>query len=260
MTSSEPLCVQDIETLSTKDVLHRLGLGQAADGVEAEARKAIARNDGPMTLFERLMRQELIHRIETRAARGLKRSGIFPVSTLDTYDWDFPERIDKEKVRKAADLEFLKNRTNVVFVGPSGVGKTHLGNALGVLAAARGYSVRFVTAADLVNDLVQKQARNTLSRAMIAWGAWDLLIIDELGYLRFDPRGSDLLYQVLNRRYMRASTIVTTNLPFKEWGKLFPDAAAASAIAERLVHNGILVRITGRSFRTVKPGGDADND
>ncbi len=107
-----------------------------------------------------------------------------------------------------------------------------MANSVGQLACLRGYRVRFVLAADLVNDLVAGQAKNTLHRSLAAWSAPDLLLIDELGYLSFDARGADLLYQVFNRRYQRASTIVTTNLPFKDWGKLFHNSAAASAIAE----------------------------
>jgi DNA replication protein DnaC len=110
--------------------------------------------------------------------------------------------------------------------------------------------VRFTTAADLVNDLVGGHARNTLTRRLAAWAAPDLLLVDELGYLSFDARGADLLYQVFNRRYQRSSTIVTTNLAFKDWGSLFSNSAAASAIADRLVHKGILVRITGKSRRS----------
>ena len=105
-------------------------------------------------------------------------------------------------------------------------------------------------AADLVNDLVAGAARNTLSKRLSTWAAPELLIIDELGYLSFDARGADLLYQVFNKRYQRASTIVTTNLAFKDWGTLFHNAAAASAIADRLVHKGLLVKIVGKSKRS----------
>lgn len=129
------------------------------------------------------------------------------------------------------------------------MGKTHLANAIGVLACLRGYRVRFILAADLVNDLVAAQVRNTLHRRLLAWGSPDLLLVDELGYLSFDNRGADLLYQIFSRRYQRASTIVTTNLAFKDWGKLFHNAGAASAIAERLVHRGLLIRIAGKSHR-----------
>jgi DNA replication protein DnaC len=134
--------------------------------------------------------------------------------------------------------------------GPSVVGKTHRANAIGHLACLRGQRVRFALAADLVNDLVAAAARNTLHKRLAAWGTPELLLIDELGYLSFDARGADLLYQVFNRRYQRTSTIVTTNLPFKDWGKLFHNSAAASAIADRLVHKGLLVQITGKSRRS----------
>jgi DNA replication protein DnaC len=137
-----------------------------------------------------------------------------------------------------------------VFVGPSGVGKTHLANAIGQLACLQGFRVRFTTAADLVNDLVAAQSRNTLHRRLAFWATPELLLVDELGYLTFDSRGADLLYQVFNRRYQRAATCVTTNLPFKEWGRLFHNAAAASAIADRLVHKGLLIRIAGKSRRS----------
>ena len=147
-------------------------------------------------------------------------------------------------------LDFIREKANCVFVGPSGVGKTHRANAIGQLACLRGHRVRFVLGADLVNNLVAAQARNALHRRLLAWSSPELLLVDGLGYLSFDARGADLLYQVFNRRYQRAATIVTTNLAFKDWGKLFHNSAAASAIADRLVHKGILIRITGKSHRS----------
>jgi len=230
-------------------VLRELDLDHAASLLDAATEKAIARQDSPTSLLDGLMREQLRSQLETRARTALRRSAIFPLTTLDAYDFKHPERVDRDLVLRAAALNFVADKTNCVFLGPSGTGKTHLANAIGQLACLRGYRVRFVVAADLVNDLVAGQARNTLLRRLATWASYDLLIVDELGYLSFDARGADLLYQVFNKRYQRASTIVTTNLPFKEWGKLFHNNAAASAIAERLVHRGILIQVTGNSYR-----------
>jgi len=243
--TADPAAIQSLEA-----VLRALGLAHAASLLDAACAKAIARNDPPTALLDNLMRDELRVQIERRAQLALKRSAIFPLTTLDTFDFDYPKSIDRELVLRAASLDFLREKANCVFVGPSGVGKTHLANSIGQLACLRGHRVRFATAADLVNDLVAGQARNTLHRRLNAWAAPDLLLVDELGYLNFDARGADLLYQVFNRRYQRASTIVTTNLAFKDWGTLFHNSAAASAIADRLVHKGLLIRITGKSRRS----------
>ena len=238
------------QTLSLQDILRHLGLTHAAANLDAASAKAIARNDSPLTLLDHLMREELRVQTERKTQAAIKRSALFPLTTLDGYDFDFPKSIDKELVLRAAGLDFIKERANVVFVGPSGVGKTHLANAIAQLACLRGTRVRFTTAADLVNDLVAAQARNALHRRLALWTVPQLLVVDELGHLSFDARGADLLYQVFNRRYQRASTIVTTNLAFKDWGKLFHNAAAASAIADRLVHKGLLIKILGKSKRS----------
>jgi DNA replication protein DnaC len=239
-----------VQTMSLGDVLKDLGLDHAAALLDTATQKAITRNDSPTSLIDHLMREQLRVHIERRAQIALKRSAIFPLTTIEAYDFDYPKSIDRDLVLRAAGLDFIQEKANCVFVGPSGVGKTHLANAIGQLACLRGYRVRFVMAADLVNDLVAAQARNVLHRRLATWASPDLLLLDELGYLSFDARGADLLYQVFSRRYQRSSTIVTTNLPFKDWGTLFHNAASASAIAERLVHKGILIRITGKSRRS----------
>lgn len=240
----------DVTTMSLAEAMRALGLDHAASLLDSSSQKAISRGETPTALLDHLMREQLRVTLEDRARAAVSRSGIFPLTTMETYDFAYPKTIDRNLVTKAATLAFVADKANVVFLGPSGVGKTHLANALGHLACLRGIRVRFVLAADLVNDLVAAAARNTLHKRLATWAAPELLLIDELGYLSFDARGADLLYQIFNRRYQRASTIVTTNLPFKEWGKLFHNSAAASAIADRLVHKGLLVQIAGKSRRS----------
>ena len=252
MRSSTPPTSDSAATLSLAEALRALGLDHAASILDAATSKAISRNDSPTALLDYIIREQLRVHCERRAQMALKRSAIFPTTTIDAYDFSYPKSLDREAVMKVASLQFLADKTNCVFLGPSGVGKTHLANAIGHLACLRGHRVRFTTAADLVNDLVSAQARNGLHRRLAAWASYELLLLDELGYLSFDARGADLLYQVLNRRYQRSSTIVTTNLPFKDWGKLFHNAAAASAIADRLVHRGLLIHIQGKSRRSDK--------
>lgn len=248
-TPTSPSSSDLAASLGLNEVLHALGLEHAASSLDTALQKAIARNDSASSVIDHLMRDQLRVHLEQRSRAAVKRAALFPITTLDTYDFTRPKSIDRDVVERAATLDFVRERTNVVFVGPSGVGKTHLANALGYLACVEGYRVRFTLAADLVNDLVASQTRNTLSKRLSTWASHDLLLIDELGYLSFDSRGADLLYQIINKRYLRASTIVTTNLPFKDWGNLFHNAAAATAIADRLVHKGLLVRIIGKSAR-----------
>ena len=161
--SSQTPTVNDLSTLSLPQVLEALGLGHAAEQLEELTQKAIARAAPPSWLLDSLMREQLRFVVERRAKLALGRSGIFPLTSFASYDFDYPTSIDKELCHRAATLEFLADKANIVFIGPSGVGKTHLANAIGQLACLQGHRVKFVVAADLVNSLVAAQARNTIS-------------------------------------------------------------------------------------------------
>lgn len=160
----------DAATLSLEQVMRALSLGHAAGLLDESAQRAIARAETPVGLLATLMREQLRHQVESRARLALRRSSIFPLTSLSTCDFDDPKQIDHELCLRAVTLEFLKEKTKIVFVGPSGVGKTHLANALGQLARLQGFRVKFVIAADLVNHLVAAQACNGLARALTNLG------------------------------------------------------------------------------------------
>ena len=189
--------------------------------------------------------------MQRRAQQALKRSGIFPLSTLDGYDFAYPKSIDRDLCLRAASLDFIREKANCVFLGPSGVGKTHLANAIGQLACLRGYRVRFVTRRRPRQQPRRRPGPQHAPPRLSAWASLDLLLIDELGYLDLRrPRRRPALPGLQSHAPSATSTIVTTNLPFKDWGKLFSTASAASAIADRLVHKGLLIRIQGKSRRS----------
>ena len=155
----------------------------------------------------------------------------------------------KPQILQLAECHFIAEKTNVIFLGPCGTGKTHLSIALGHAACAKGYKVYFDTAAGLINSLTEAKNAYRLSLKMKQLKRFDLIICDELGYIPFDRTGTDLLFQVVAARYEHGSMIITTNLPFSEWTKVFHDSATAAAVIDRLVHHSVIIQMTGESYR-----------
>ena len=148
------------------------------------------------------------------------------------------------------DLDFIERKENPIFMGPSGCGKTHLALALGYRACQSGYRVLFTTAVKLINQLNASLADASFLKCMKRFTRPDLVVIDELGYLPIDKNGADLLFQVITARYECGSIVLTTNLPFKDWARIFnDDASLASAAADRLVHHAEVITIEGCSYR-----------
>ena len=190
---------------------------------------------------------------EERRRRGVLRRikdarlGRFKV--LTDFDWSWPEKIDREQVEDLFDLEFVKTATNVVFVGPNGVGKTMLTQNLVYQAALAGHTARLVTASELLNNLAAQENASSLSRRLRAVCRPQVLAIDEVGYLSYDSDHADLLFEVINRRQETKSTIITTNRPFAEWGEVFPNASCVVALVDRLVHRAEVIPIQAESYR-----------
>jgi DNA replication protein DnaC len=175
------------------------------------------------------------------------RIGVF--KAMADFDWDWPQSIDRDQVEDLLQLGFLDDATNVVLLGPSGIGKTMIAQNLGHQALLRGHTVRRVTASEMLNDLAAQESSAALTRRLGRYCGPRLLIVDEVGYLSYDGRYGDLLFEVISRRHLQRSTVLTSNKGFAEWTQVFAGASCVSALVDRVVHRAEIVRIGGDSYR-----------
>jgi DNA replication protein DnaC len=182
--------------------------------------------------------------------RRLREARLPKQKTLAEYDFKFPKRIPKAAILRLFDCDFIEQRACAVLIGPTGTGKSHLLTALGYTAVEHGYSVRHTRVVDMINHLTAAQLNGSLGKTLRSYVRPSLLLLDELGYLPIDKRGADLLFQVIAGRYEASSIVITTNRPFREWGKLFDvDNTLATALIDRLMHHGEGIVIQGDSYR-----------
>lgn len=237
---------------SIKTMLEKLWLVHTSKNYSALVELAAKENLSHEAFLERLLQAELAHRHHNTVARLIKEAHFPAIKTIDTFDWAHPTAIPKAMVLQATQLNFIEQKQRLIFLGSGGLGKSHLATAIGVAACHREIKTLFTTAADLINRLVASQADHSLERALRKFTAPRLLIIDELGYLPLDKQGRDLLFQVISKRAEAGSIVLTTNKPFREWTEVFQDHAVATAIAERLIEHGELIKIEGSSYRIKK--------
>lgn len=200
--------------------------------------------------LRRIVEAEAQDRQQHALQRRIKAAR-FPVKkTLDQFQWDWPKQINEAQVRHLFEMRFVADRTNAIFCGGVGLGKTHLASALGYAACQAGHAVLFTTAVDAINTLVAAQAAHRLQSELKRYVAPALLVLDEVGYLPLDKAGADLLFQIISQRYERGSIIVTTNKAYKHWPAIFHnDAGITSAILDRLLHRAQTVVVEGKSYR-----------
>jgi DNA replication protein DnaC len=229
-----------------------LRLGAMADLYGAIAQDAAKRKDATYADFlEQVLRAERDAR-RARSATMLTRTAGFPaIKTLADFDFGFATGAPKAQIQELASLSFVERAENVVMLGPSGTGKTHLAIALGYLATQRGWKVRFTTAADLILMLETAQRQERLKEALHRSIAMPrLLIIDEIGYLPFGRDQANLFFQVIAKRYEKASIVLTSNLTFGSWDEAFAgDAVLTAAMLDRILHHATVVQISGESYR-----------
>lgn len=181
--------------------------------------------------------------------RRLRAAHIGRFKPLADFDWAWPRSIDRSAMEELMTLDFLADASNVVLVGPNGVGKTMCACNLGYQAMLAGHTALFITAGNLLGELAALDSDSALRRKLRQYAAPELLIIDEVGYLSYSNRHADLLFELVSRRYQHKSTVVTTNRAFAEWGEVFPNAACVVSLIDRLMHRAEVVRIDGASYR-----------
>lgn len=212
--------------------------------------RAARANLSYVDFMEQLFGEEVAFRKERLIKKRIIEARFPLVKTIDAYDFSCPQKIHKKQILNLLDLRFIEEKSNVLIVGPAGVGKTHIALAIGYQATSNGIRTLFTTAINLINHLVASLSDNSFMKALKTYTSLPLLIIDELGFLPIDKQGSELLFQVISSRYERGSIIVTTNLAFRDWGRIFNnDNTLASAIVDRLVHHSEIVKIEGESYR-----------
>ena len=197
----------------------------------------------------KLCNYEIDYKTEV-ASKSMIKAAAFPfVKTIEDYDFEFQPCVDKQEILELATLRFMENSENVVFLGSSGVGKTHLATSIGIVAASKRYSTYFIKCHDLLQQLKRAKMENRLEKKLKYINRYKLLIVDELGYLPIDKEDSNLFFQLVDMRYEKKSTILTTNINFNDWDSIFNDAIVANAILDRILHHSKVITINGRSYR-----------
>ena len=226
-----------------------LSLSSVATNYESAALDAAKAKLSYQDYLYKLLQQQIIDRVDRSVNARIKKAGFKYLATLEEFDFSFQPQIDEKLIRELATLSFLDSATNILLLGAPGVGKTHLSIAIGLEATKQRRRVKFINAEDLTNELIAANRSNTLTDYLESMSRVELLIIDEIGYLELSKETSSLFFRLISKRYEKASTIITSNKEFQEWGSIFNDDVIATAILDRLLHHSHPFLINGPSYR-----------
>jgi DNA replication protein DnaC len=245
---NSPTITTTIPTSNLSAQLQQIGLRALPGNLDDFLARATKARWSPHQILEQLVQSEATERSRRSLERRLRLSGIKSFKPMADFDWAWPTKIERDVIERALTLDFLQEGRNLVLVGTNGLGKTMIAQNIGHAAVMAGSSVLFRSAPALLEEL-HRQSLEGRRRKLRGYASVGLLCIDEVGYLSFDDKAADLLYEVINRRYERKSVIVTTNRPFKEWNEVFPNATCIATLLDRLLHHADVTVIEGDSYR-----------
>jgi DNA replication protein DnaC len=231
-----------------REQLEKSGLRAVAAQLDDMLAHATQQRWSPRQLMERMMQIEMDERTHRSLERRLRISELRRFKPIADFDWAWPTKIERDVIERALTLDFLAEARNLVLVGANGLGKTMIAQNICHAAVLAGHTVLFRTASSLLEELHRQTPEGRL-RKLRAYANLPLLCVDEVGYLSFDDKSADLLYEVINRRYEKKSLIITTNKRFEEWNEVFPSAACITTMLDRLLHHAEVTVIEGKSYR-----------
>lgn len=227
----------------------QLRLGGMAESLDVRLQEAKGNNLAPEEFLELILQDELNIRQQRLIARRVKTASFRDMKTLDDFDFSFNTSINRKQIYDLASCRFIREQRDVLFVGPPGVGKSHIAQAIGYHAIKANFLVLYRSVFDAVRELMADEPLADPDRALRKYLQPDLLIIDDMGLKHLPGRAGEYMFEVIMRRYENRSTIMTSNRPIEEWGKLVGDVPSATAILDRFLHHAEIINIRGKSYR-----------
>jgi len=245
---------------SLQTTLKTLRLSGLSQSLDVRLQEAAGNSLTHAEFLELILQDELLVRKDRQIQRRIKAAVFRELKNLEDFDWQFNTSIKKKQIYDLASCRFIRECRDCLFLGPPGTGKSHLVQAIGYQAIKSGFTVRYRSIFDTVRDFLHDEAFAGQDNVMAKYLKPDLLIIDDMGIKQLPKRSGEYLFEIIMRRYETKATIMTSNRPLEDWGKLLGDVPSATAILDRFLHHAEIITITGRSYRLKDRAGNKDNN